>query len=371
MRLDFENSFWRTVMKKVRYAVIGNGWITQEAFLPGVNQTGNAEVVAIVSGHRDKAEKVANFHGIPKVYDYADYDAMLKRGEVDAVYIALPNSLHADYAIRAANAGVHVLVEKPLAISIAESSAMIAAAAKAGVWLSTAYRLHTDEATLKLYDLIKTGTIGDPRHFISSFSFQIGAGNHRLLAKHWGGALQDIGVYCINSARHVFAAEPVEVAAMDSLGHDDERFAEVPATVSTLMRFPSGRIASFTCSFGADVTDTYSIIGSTGQITLANPYRFEVPRAFELRRGDKVERFDFPLTDNFSGQTAYFSDCILKGTKPEPDGEDGLADMIIMLAIEEASRTGQSQKIKIPRRPAYAGLSQSRSFPPVSHRLVL
>jgi predicted dehydrogenase len=155
------------------------------------------------------------------------------------------------------------------------------------------------------------------------------------------------------------------------LGHDDDRFAEVPATVSALMRFPGGRIASFICSFGADPTDTYSIIGSTGQITLTNPHRFEVPRSFELRRGGKVERFEFPLTDNFSGQTAYFSDCILNGTKPELDGEEGLADMIVMLAIEEASRTGQSQKIKIPSRPAYASLSQLRSFPPVSHRLVL
>ncbi len=102
-----------------------------------------------------------------------------------------------------------------------------------------------------------------------------------------------------------------------------------------------------------------------------NPYRFEVPRAFELSKGGKVERFDFPLTDNFSGQTAYFSDCILNGTKPEPDGEDGLADMMIMLAIEKAAATGQSQKLAIPPRPAYASLSQLRSFPPVTHRLVL
>jgi predicted dehydrogenase len=358
-------------MKKIRYAVVGNGWISQEAFLPGVNQTGNSEVVAIVSGHREKAEKIATFHGIAKIYDYTEYDVLLKSGSIDAVYIALPNSMHADYAIRAAKAGIHVLVEKPLATSIAESEAMIVAAAKAGTFLSSAYRLHTDEATLKLYNLIRSGAIGDPRHFISSFSFQIGAGNHRLLAKHWGGALQDIGVYCINSARHVFASEPVEVAAMDSLGHDDERFNEVPATVSSLMRFPGGRIASFTCSFGADVTDTYTIVGSTGQITLTNPYRFEVPRSFELRRDGKVERFDFPLTDNFSGQTAYFSDCILNGTKPEPDGEDGLADMMVMLAIEEASRTGQSQKLSITPRPSYASLPQLRSFPPVTHRLVL
>lgn len=358
-------------MKKVRYAVVGNGWISQEAFLPGVNQTGNSEVVALVSGQRDKAEKIAKFHGIPKIYDYSEYDTLLKSGDVDAVYIALPNSMHADYAIRAANAGVHALVEKPLAISLAESNAMIAAAAKAGIWLSTAYRLHTDEATLKLYDLIRSGAIGDPRHFHTSFSFQMGAGNHRLLAKHWGGALQDVGVYCINAARHAFAAEPTEVAAMDSMGEDDERFAEVPATVSALLRFPKGRVASFTCSFGSDITDTYIIVGSEGQISMKNAFRFEQQRSFEVQRGDKVEKFEFPLTDNFSGQTAYFSDCILKDIKPEPDGEDGLADMMVMLAVEKAAATGQSQKLTIATRPTYASLENLRSFPPVYHRLVL
>jgi predicted dehydrogenase len=343
-------------MNTIRYAVVGNGWISQEAFMPGVNQTGNSTIAAIVSGQHDKAAKMAAFHGIPKIYDYSEYDDMLKRREVDAVYIALPNSLHADYAIRAAKAGVHVLVEKPLAISLDESKAMIAAADKAGVWL---------------YNLVQNGAIGDPRHYHSCFSFQIAAGNHRLLAKHWGGALQDIGVYCINAARQAFAAEPIEVTAMDSMGQDDERFAQVPASVSAMMRFPKGRIANFFCSFGADTTDTYTVVGSEGHVTMHNAFRFEMARTVELRKGDKVERFEFPLTDNFSGQTAYFSDCILKKTRPETDGEEGLADMMVMLAIEESARTGKAQKLAIPAKSSYAGASHMRSFPPVSHRLVL
>jgi predicted dehydrogenase len=359
------------MMKKVRYAVVGNGWISQEAFMPGVNQTGNSEIAAIVSGQRDKAEKMAAFHGVKQVFDYADYDDMLAKKLVDAVYIALPNSMHADYAIRAARAGVHILVEKPLATTLAESEAMIATAAKHKVYLSTAYRLHTDEATLRAYDLIHSGAIGDPRHYRSSFSFQINQGNHRLLAKHWGGALQDIGVYCINAARHALRGEPSEIVAMDNMGWSDPRFSEVPASVSALMRFPQGRIASFTCSFGAETTDTYSVLGSEGELRMDNAFRFEMARTITLRRGAKSETFSFPLTDNFSGQTAYFSDCILKGEKPEPDGEDGLADMMAMLAIEESVRSGKAQKLAIPPRPSYAMPSQLRSFPPVSHRLVL
>jgi predicted dehydrogenase len=358
-------------MKKICYAVVGNGWISQEAFMPGVAQTGNSEIAAIVSGKKETAKKLADFHGVPNVFGYDEYDAMLKKGIVDAVYIALPNSMHADYSIRAAEAGIHALVEKPLATTVAESEAMIAAAAKHKVWLSTAYRLHTDEATLKLYDLIRSGAIGEPRHYQSSFSFQIGEGNHRLLAKHWGGALQDIGVYCINAARHAFADEPTEVTAMDNMGWNDPRFSEVPASVSAFMRFPEGRIASFTCSFGADGTDTFTVLGSEGRITIDNAFGFSTAPVVELVRGGKKERTSYPLTDNFSGQTAYFSECILKGVKPEPDGEDGLADMIIMLAIEESIRSGKAQKINIPSRPHYAGIAQMRSFPPVKHRLVL
>jgi predicted dehydrogenase len=354
---------------KVRYAVVGNGWISQIAFLPGVNQTGISVVTAIVSGNRENAQKIADFHGIPKIHDYGEYDAVLK--EVDAVYIALPNSLHADFAIRAARAGVHVLVEKPLATTIDESKAMIAAADEAGVFLMTAYRLHTDEATLKLYDMVAKGVIGEPRYFHSCFGFQINEGNHRLLAKHWGGALQDIGVYCINAARHVFAAEPTELSAMDTMGSGDARFKEVPASITATMRFSNGRIGSFFCSFDLETTDTYTVVGSTGEITMHNAFRFEMARSIVLRKGEKVERFDFPLTDNFSGQTKYFSDCILNKTRPEPDGEDGLADMMIMLAIEESARTGKAQKLSIPEKKSYAVPQQVRSFPPVEKRLVL
>ncbi len=118
-------------MRKIRYAVVGTGWISQIAFMPSVAQTGNSEMTAIVSGNRANAEKLADFYGIEHIFSYDQYDEMLHSKLVDAVYIALPNSLHADYTIRAAQAGVHALVEKPLAVSVAECEAMIAAADKA------------------------------------------------------------------------------------------------------------------------------------------------------------------------------------------------------------------------------------------------
>jgi predicted dehydrogenase len=357
--------------KKVRYAVVGAGWISQEAFMPSVAQTGNSEMTAIVTGDMAKAKKLAEFYGIAHVYSYDQYDAMLKAGVVDAVYIALPNSLHADFTIRAAKAGVHALVEKPLAVSVTECEAMIAASAKAGTWLMTAYRLHNEPGTLEVIDMVRRGEIGEPRIFNSLFCFQAGAGNHRLKAAHWGGPLQDIGVYCLNAVRHIFGSEPVEVAAMKDSPPGDPRFAEVEETLSTILRFPGGKLATFTVSFGAETAESCQIAGTEGTIEVDTAYRFETARRIKLTRGGETSEKSFPHVENFSGQTAYFSDCILNGVRPEADGEEGLADVRAMLAIEAAAATGKPQKIDSPPRLVHPTRDMARAFPQVSRRLLL
>ena len=358
-------------MTKVRYAVVGTGWISQIAFLPSIAQTGNSEVTALVSGNRANAEKLADFHGIPHIYSYAQYDEMLKSGHVDAVYIALPNSMHADYTIRAAKAGIHALVEKPLATTVAECEAMIAAADKAGVQLMTAYRLHSEPGTIEAIDMIRRGEIGEPRLFNSTFSFPVGAGNHRLKAEHWGGPLQDIGVYCINAMRHLFQAEPTEIIAALAARPGDARFTEVEEMVSATLRFPGERLAHFIASFGGDDIDQYRVVGTTGQIEVFSGYRFDRPITVRLTKGGKTVETAFPQYDHFSGQAHYFSECILKGVRPEPDGGDGLADVAIMRAIEEAAKTGTAQKIALPERPSHPVKEMARSFPMAEKRLML
>ncbi|MXN63994.1 gfo/Idh/MocA family oxidoreductase [Stappia sp. GBMRC 2046] len=358
-------------MKKIRYAVVGAGWISQQAFMPSVAQTGNSELTAIVTGNAENAAKLADFYGIENIYSYDRYDEMLDADVVDAVYIALPNSLHADYAIRAARAGKHLLVEKPLAITEAECEAMIAAAAEAGVFLMTAYRLHTDPGTIEVLEQIRNGAIGDPRLFTSVFSYQADASNHRLKAEHWGGPLQDIGVYCLNAARHVFAAEPIEAIAMQGSGEDDIRFGEVEEAIAVTLRFPGGRFAQFIASFGADTLDTYRVIGTKGEMTLEPGFRFETDTKLLMRQNEKVvfEKTSPPV-DHFGGQTAYFSDCILNGVRPEPDGEEGLADVRAMLAIERAAATGEPQKIDTPPRPGHPTPDMLREIPRTDRRLV-
>ena len=357
-------------MDKIRYAVVGAGWISQEAFMPAVDQTGNSVMTAIVTGNATTAAELAAFYGIEHVYSYDEYDAALAAGVFDAVYIGLPNSLHADFAIRAAKHGVHALVEKPLAITVAECEAMIAAAEAARTLLMTAYRLHHEPSTLEALRLIRDGAIGVPRYFSSAFSFVSEPTNHRLKAEHWGGPLQDLGVYCLNAARHVFGSEPVEAVAVKVHG-DDPRFREVEETMSATLRFPGDAIASFTIGFNAVGVDTYRVVGTAGEIEMAPAYRFETPTKMILRRDDEVVEKTFPDIDHFGAQTAYFSDCIRTGEPPESDGREGLADVRAMLAIEAAAKTGQSQQIDNPPRPKYAMPDQARMIPRTDRRLVL
>src|ERR1043166_7437463 len=210
--------------KQVRYAVVGLGHIAQVAVLPAFgNARRNSRLGALVSGDPVKLEELgAKYHVDPR-YSYERYDEMLKSGEVDAVYIATPNSLHAEYAIRAAQAGLHVLVEKPMAVTEEQCERMAEAARTAGVKLMVAYRLHFERANLEAIEVARSGRIGEPRIFTSTFTMQVEPGNIRLQHALGGGTLYDIGIYCINAARGVDAvdADVVEGAAAEGVLQPD------------------------------------------------------------------------------------------------------------------------------------------------------
>ena len=355
----------------IRYAVVGAGWISQEAFMPAVAVTGNSRMQAIVSGSPDAARQLADFHGVPEVLSYADFDALCASDRIDAVYIALPNSMHADYAIRALKAGKHVMVEKPLATSVAEAEAMIAAAKASGAFLMTAYRLHFEPGTHAMLNAVRSGRIGDPVHIMATLGFQTKVGNHRLKADHWGGPLPDVGVYCLNAARHVFSAEPIAVQAMACRPENDPRFTEIDASLAVTLRFPGERLAQFFCSFGSGLTETLRVIGSTGELILDPAYRFEA--TFSLRtKDDGVETVeDITRVDHFAGLIAYFSDCIASGTPPKSDGDEGLADLRVLLAIDQAVSSGTT--IALQPRAFVGGIEPDmvRRFPVTEKRLLL
>ncbi len=177
---------------------------------------------------------------------------------------------------------------------------MIAAAASAGVFLMTAYRLHSEPGTVEVIEKVRRGEIGNPRVFSAILGFNIPATNHRLEASHWGGPLQDIGVYCINAARHIFGAEPTEAIAMKSQG-DDPRFREVEEMLSVTLRFPGGRLANFIVSFGMHNVDCYRVIGTEGEIAVEPGFGFVLAKRLRLTRGETSAEEAFPDVDNFAG----------------------------------------------------------------------
>lgn len=358
-------------MKTVRYGVVGAGWISQIAFLPSVHNSPNSVVTAIISGTSSTAKELAEFHDIPQVYSYDQYDEMLASDVIDAVYIALPNSMHADFAIRALNAGKHALVEKPLAVTLRECESMINAADRNDVYLGTAYRLHHDPENMRIYDRIHAEEIGQPRLFTSVFSFQADSSNHRLTAEHWGGPLQDIGIYCLNAARHIFKAEPIEVSAIMGYGDNDARFSEVHETVAVTLRFTGGRIAQFIASFGAADVDRIHVVGTLGDITIDPAFDFRRDIAWQLRKGEFRAESIADDTDHFGAQATYFSDCIIKSHPPVANGQEGLIDVKIMLAIERAVDTGMPQALDIPIHTRHPSLDTARSIKRTQRRLLL
>src|SRR5262245_5470475 len=210
--------------RTVRYAVVGLGHIAQVAVLPAfAHARKNSRLVAVVSNDRTKRRAIAKRYRLDRTFTYDEFDDCLS--SVDAVYIALPNSMHAEYAIRAARAGVHVLCEKPMAVTVEECQSMIEACREHRVKMMIAYRLHLERITLNVIDLVRKGRIGVPKFFNSSFSLTVRDGNIRTKKALGGGTLYDIGVYCINAARHLFRDEPREVMAI-STNSGSPRFAE-------------------------------------------------------------------------------------------------------------------------------------------------
>lgn len=352
---------------KIRYAVVGLGHIAQIAVLPAFrNAAKNSVLAALVSGDPQKLKELGREYKTPATYSYDQYEDCLRSGQIDAVFIALPNDMHREYAVRAAKAGIHVLCEKPLGITEKDCRQMIDAAARHRVKLMTAYRLHHEEANLRAAEIAQSGKLGDLRLFNSVFCMQVAPGNTRVKKLHGGGPLYDIGVYCVNAARNLFRAEPTEVFAFAATG-SDERFREIEETVSAILRFPGERLASFACSFGAAAVAEYEIVGTKGSLRLSPAYLFAGELAWKLTVGGKSQEKVFPKRDQFAAEIAHFSDCILQDKEPESSGLEGLADVRIVEAILKSARTGKPVTLQpIPDKPR-PHLGQELRFPAVKN----
>ena len=350
--------------QNVRYGVIGLGHFAQAAVLPALAKLRGSELAAICSSDPEKLRALGGRYGVTRRVDYDQYDALLRSNEIDAVYIALPNSLHADFAVRAADAGVHVLCEKPMAVNERDAQRMIDSARRRGVKLMIAYRLHFEAATLAAVETVQSGAIGVPRGFDSTFTQQVAPGNTRLRADLGGGPLYDLGVYCINAARNLFRAEPSEVCALDASRGEDARFGEVPEQISALLRFPGDRLARFTAGFGGAHVSRYEVVGSEGVLRVEPAYDYAGALSVELICGERRKRRTFRKRDQIAAEVSYFSECILRDREPEPSGLEGLADVRVIEAILASARTGQRVEIAAIDSGAWPDPRQSRYEPP-------
>ena len=346
----------------IRYAVVGLGYIAQAAVLPAFRHArANSRLVALVSGVAEKRDALAKKYRVP-AYGYDEYDALLESGAVDAVYIALPNDQHKDFTLRAARRKVHVLCEKPLAVDERECRAMIAACRSNGVKLMTAYRLHFERATLAALDTVGGGLIGEPRTFVSSFTMQV-VSPENIRANppsQGGGTLYDIGVYCINAARHLFRAEPTSVFAM-TVGHK----GGAEETASATLRFPGERLATFCVSFGGGKTSEYRVVGSLGSLRSDPAYELASGLKLHVTRDGKKRTINYGKRDQFAPELLHFSECILNDREPEPSGEEGLADVRIIRALYRSAETGRAVSLTPRPRRRQPTKRQEITRPPV------
>jgi predicted dehydrogenase len=351
--------------KPVRYAVVGMGHIAQAAVLPAFRHAQRNSVLgALISGSPKKLRLLGKRYGVNRLCGYDQADELFKSGEVDALYIALPNDQHREWTVRAARAGLHVLCEKPMAVTARDCEQMIRATDAANVKLMVAYRLHFEQTNLEAADLARSGKLGALRYFSSDFSMQVSPGNIRLKRAKGGGPLYDIGVYCINAARYCLSEEPRQVWASATKSRDP-RFREIDETIVAVMRFKDERIASFTCSFGAADRSTFTVVGTQGRITLDPAYEYAEGLSSRATLDGRERKKQTGKHDQFAAELLYFSDCILQDREPEPSGIEGLADIRVIEAMQKSINSGRWINVNIPKPKRRPTLRQADARPPV------
>jgi len=318
------------------YAVVGLGSYATRQIMPNFKGCDHARLVALVSGTPAKLDRYGAEYGIPRThrYSYADYDRIRDNPDIDAVYVILPNALHAEYAIRAARAGKHVLCEKPMATAVKECEAMIAASRAARRLLMIGYRCRFEPYNRLTIELARGGHVGRTRIITAEHGFNAGGNQWRFdRPLSGGGSLMDIGIYSLNAARYLTGEEPVEVSAVESTDRADPRFRTVEDRIDFMLRFPSGIIANCVSSYSSN-HNGYRVVGADGWIDMepATPYE---GHAMRIRKDGIVAPrvLPAPRRNQFASQLDHLAECVAAGTRPMVAGEEGLADMRVIEAI--------------------------------------
>ncbi len=332
--------------KPLRWGVLSTAKIGLKAVIPAIRQSKNGVVAALASRSLETAQEAAKTNNIPLAF--GSYEELLASREVDAIYIPLPNSMHKEWTIRAAEQGKHILCEKPLALNTAEANEMIAAAGKNHVLLMEAfmYRFHPQFAKLKA--LLAGGAVGNVRIIRSAFGFDIqGPTNIRLDPQLGGGALMDVGCYCVNMSRLVAGAEPVEVRADAVFGQTG-----VDETLTGILRFPDDVVAHFDCSFRSDYREWIEVQGTARRIDLPRPIKPGTHSAEIYLRYDETNEVSpqsalitAPAANHYRLMVEHFAEAALDGIALRYPPADAHANMRVIDALYESARSGRAVPI--------------------------
>lgn len=332
--------------KPIRYAIVGIGVIAGQ-MMPALAKAKLSKLTGFVSGHPEKARHFAQLYGVPEknIYNYENYDQIASNPDIDAVYIALPNSMHAEYTIRAAKAGKHVLCEKPMCTSVADAEAMISTCRDARRRLMVAYRLHYERHNLEAMRMCREKQFGPIRAIDAEFAFVIGDPKQWRLnrALSGGGSLMDIGIYCLQATRYLSGEEPLSVNAQ-LWSSDPVKFSTCEENIAFTLKFPSGIIANCYSSYGADGVNRYRAAGPGGWVQMDPAYTYMGLIQQSYQRG-KTTISEPSTWDQFVSEVDAFSDAINHDRDVATPGEEGLRDMKILMACYESARLGKSVQL--------------------------
>ncbi|MGA7522515.1 MAG: Gfo/Idh/MocA family oxidoreductase [Acidobacteriaceae bacterium] len=350
-RLHAQDDTQQSSGRKLGWCIVGLGRISMEHFMPGAADSKTGKLTALVSGHREKAEKQAAMYNVPSpsIYSYENFDEIRDNKDIDAVYIALPNAMHAEYTIRAAKAGKHVLCEKPMATSLSDCRAMIEACQKHNVKLMIAYRCQYNALHLKAIDLIRSGALGQVQIIEAGFGFNIQPTFvlDGVRSPEWridrklagGGPLFDVGIYCLNASRYLTGEEPGDIKANSSVIDHDGRFNDIEENDGWTLKFPSGILASCNTTYGANGANYYRVHGSKGTLEMDPAYSYDqmhlTARFSDGQTLDMPEQAHDPV--DFRSQADYFAGCVWNNREPKTDGQEGLRDMTYISQIYQSA----------------------------------
>lgn len=329
--------------RKLGYAIVGLGGYGLGVIIPQFANCRDSRLAAVVSGDPDKARRVAAQYGLSDraIYNYQNFDTIRDNPDVDIVYVCLPNAMHADYTIRAAKAGKHVMCEKPMAVSVAECEAMIAACKAAGKKLMIGYRCHFEATNLEAIRLRASGAIGQSKYFRSEHGFVQGDPSRWRLkrALSGGGSLMDIGIYALNASRYMTGEEPIALYAHEVTDRNDPRFHEVEDRIEFELEFPSGVIASCMSMYSANQNHIL-MVGDRGRIDMEPATRYSGNRLWTGGDGREtaITPPAGPGATQFAAQLDHLVTCIREDKEPIVSGEEGLRDMRLIEAIYRSAR---------------------------------